>query len=202
MKTISKQAARSEHDVFWAEVSPCDHLLQLYTTDDAFLDSLEGFIAGGLKKGDACIVIATVPHRKGLERRLTERGVDLDTARQNDLYITLDAHATLSKFTVDGWPDDEKFYEIIGDILRRARGDGRHVRAFGEMVALLWADGHSAATVRLEYLWHNLCQAEAFSLFCAYPKIGFTDDMRGSLNEIRAAHSKLIGREPYPDAVF
>lgn len=92
----------------------------------------------------------------------------------------------------DNWPNDDRFYGTIGAVLASARGDGRHVRAFGEMVALLWANGHSGATVRLEYLWHNLCQAEAFSLLCAYPKIGFTDDMQASLNEILANHSRVV----------
>jgi hypothetical protein len=45
---------------------------------------------------------------------------------------------------------------------------------FGEMVALLWARGQAAATVRLEHLWQQFCKEHAFSVFCAYPKAGFT----------------------------
>jgi hypothetical protein len=93
---------------------------------------------------------------------------------------------------VRGWPDEDRFTQVVTDILTRARGDGRKVRAFGEMVALLWAQGNIAATVRLEFLWQKLCQSEGFSLFCAYPKAGFTRDLSDSITEICAAHSRVV----------
>lgn len=40
--------------------------------------------------------------------------------------------------------------------------------------------------------WHQLCQTEAFSLFCAYPKSGFTEDSSKSIREICEAHSRII----------
>ena len=81
------------------------------------------------------------------------------------------------------------------DVVVAAHGlgrDGRRVRAFGEMVALLWAQGHTAAIVRLEHLWHRMCQERGFSLFCAYPRVGFTQDVDASIREICAAHSKVL----------
>jgi hypothetical protein len=183
-------------DVFWAEVTPCDHLLQLYGEDDAFLDSLQSFVVAGLARAEAVVVIATRPHRTALESRLQTLGIDLEAGRKQNLYVAYDAHDTLARFMTSGWPDDEKFADVIGEIIRAARGNGRHVRAFGEMVAVLWAEGHSAATVRLEYLWHQLCEAEAFSLLCAYPKVGFTEDIEISLNKIRALHSRVVDFEP------
>ena len=58
--------------------------------------------------------------------------------------------------------------------------------------AVLWAQGHNAAAVRLEHLWHNPCKGEDFSLFCAYPKIGFTDYALKSMEDICTAHSQVI----------
>ena len=99
---------------------------------------------------------------------------------------------TLSLFMRNGWPDDERFAECIRAIVDRARAHDRPVRAFGEMVALLWAQGHNGATGRLEHLWHSLCQSEAFTLFCAYPRSGFTKDATESMQEICAAHSRRL----------
>jgi hypothetical protein len=65
------------------------------------------------------------------------------------------------------------------------------MRAFGEMVALLWAQGHNAATLRLEQLWNELIGQEALALFCAYPRIGATRDLTEVLAEVCAAHSKV-----------
>jgi hypothetical protein len=94
---------------------------------------------------------------------------------------------------VNGWPDDDLFTEVVTNLIVRSRGKERRVRAFGEMVAILWARGDTAATVRLEYLWKNLCQKEGFSLFCAYPKAGFTQDVAESISLICATHSKVVG---------
>lgn len=183
---------RGNFDIFWGEIAPCEHLVQIYEEDDVFLDSVEGFVAGGLKAGDGVVVIATDAHLAALEERLAGRGIDVDAAADDDRYIALNAEKTLAGFMVNGWPDEERFEAVITDLLTRARRDGRRVRAFGEMVAVLWARGHNSATVRLEHLWHRFCQAEAFSLFCAYPRCGFTKDADASIREICAAHSRLV----------
>lgn len=180
------------HDVFWGEMAPCEHLLQIYEDDAVLLDTLTGFVAGGLQSGESAVVIATAPHLEELERRLAAAGVDVAAARSDDQFIALRADRTLARFMVQGWPDENRFNEVISEIVVRARGRGRRVRAFGEMVALLWAQGHVGATVRLEHLWNKLCKAEAFSLFCAYPKAGFTKDSVVSLADICAAHTRQI----------
>jgi len=54
-------------------------------------------------------------------------------------------------------------------------------RAFGEIVAVPWSRSHNGATVQLERLWHAVFQKEAFSLFCAYPRCGFTRDASKSM---------------------
>ena len=179
-------------NVFWGEISPCEHFVQIYEDDIAFLDTLEGFIGNGLQAGDSAIVIATEAHLDALEARLTAQGVDLTTARREDRYIDLDAELSLARFMVNGWPDDRLFVAFVTGILKRARRKGQRVRAFGEMVALLWARGDHAATVRLEHIWQKLCQAESFSLFCAYPKVGFTENASASINTLCAAHSKVF----------
>ncbi len=60
------------------------------------------------------------------------------------------------------------------------------------MVALLWAQGHKADTVRLEHLWQAYYAEQGFSLFCAYPKSGFTEDAVQSVRTICATHSRLV----------
>ncbi len=182
----------SSSAIFWGEMAPCDHLVQLYEDEGAFLDSLEGFVAGGLLTGDAVIVIATKPHRDALAMRLRARDLDVAYAEASEQYICLDAEETLAKFMVDRWPNDELFHAMVRDLLGRARKSGRKVRAFGEMVALMWARGDNAATVRLEHLWHGLCSSEQFSLLCAYPRSGFTTDAAASIQQICEAHSRLI----------
>jgi hypothetical protein len=189
------KGATPNADIFWGELAPCEHLVQLYDEDDVFLDTLEGYVYGGLRAGDVVVIISTARHAKDLTERLRLRGIDVEQERRKRNFILYNAEETLHSFVSDdGWPNDDKFYKVIGKILRKARGpEQRRVRAFGEMVAVLWDRGQNAATVRLEHLWHKLCQNERdFSLFCAYPKAGFTDFALKSLQDICALHSRVI----------
>lgn len=180
---------------FWAEIGPCEHLVQFYESKQVFLDLLEGFVSGGLRTGEGVIVIATAEHREALNTRLTERGFDIKAASAADQYIALDAEETMSRFMVRGWPDEYLFTQMVTWLLSRAKGQGRKVRAFGEMVAVMWARGQQGPVVRLEELWHKLCHEKQFPLLCAYPRSGFNDDAMMSLKEICGAHSKIIGAD-------
>ena len=74
---------------------------------------------------------------------------------------------------VNDWPNEQRFHEVVGNLL--AQADGRHlwVRAFGEMVAVLWAEGRQEAALHLEKLWNRLSERYSFSLYCAYPTRAF-----------------------------
>lgn len=179
-------------DVFWGEIAPSEHVLQIYEHDKIFIDVLEGFVSNGFDSGDSVIVIATPEHLKSLNQRLRSQGYDLFSMTLQDQYIPLDAEATLSQFMINGWPDENLFYHLLSNLLLRARKRDRQVRAFGEMVAILWSQGFSGATVRLEHLWTRFCESEEFRLFCAYPKTGFTENAVESINKICGCHSKVI----------
>jgi hypothetical protein len=186
------QLPLNEVEIFWGELAPCEHVVQIYEDEVVFLDALEEFVDSGLRADEAVVVIATSLHLNALEDRLQANGFDLNAARARDQYIPLDAQATLSKFVVNGWPDDALFETLVGQILGRARKHGRRVRAFGEMVALMWHQGCQGGTVRLEHLWHRLCEKESFPLFCAYPRSGFTEDAPAAMKTICEAHSKVV----------
>jgi hypothetical protein len=190
--TESAWRTQARNRAFWGEMSPCDHAVQIYGDDEVFFDTLEGFVAGGIEAGEAAIVIATPVHLRALEGRLQNRGISLSIALSRQHYIPLDAEETLDQFMVQGWPDEDLFNELVMDLLKRAKGPGRRVRAFGEMVALMWAKGMNGATVRLEHLWHQFCHREGFALFCAYPRTGFTQDADISIREICDAHSRIV----------
>jgi len=177
---------------FWSGIASADHLCQLYGLDLHLIDALTAFVDVGLRAGDSVIVIATASHLHQLEQRLRGNWLDLDRARWEERYIAVLAQETLNRFMVDGWPDEEKFREVTGNLIGRARGSGRKVRAFGEMVALLWAQGNAGATIRLENLWNELQREEKFSLLCSYPRAAFGDDSAATLRTICSLHSRVI----------
>ena len=183
---------------FWAELKPCDHVVEMYEAEEDFLASLEQYVRGGLDAGDSVVLIATPAHLGALAQRLAQGGIELAAARENDRFIELDAEETLARFMVDGWPDEQRFRQVIGALLARAGAGGAPVRAFGEMVAILWAKKLYAATVRLEHLWQRLCGEEGISLLCAYPVSGPTDSTARSMREICQAHSHVITKLGLP----
>lgn len=181
--------APSETNISWGAISPCEHIVHIYEDDQDLLQTLEEFIVGGLRTGESVIAIATAEHLAELNERLNAYGVDV--AQRRKYYTCVEAGEALSRFLVDGWPDEELFTEFVNDLVERASSDGRRVRAFGEMVAILWAAGNPRATIRLEQLWNKFCHNGAFPLLCAYPKNGFPEKS-ASIKEICAAHSKVI----------
>lgn len=186
------QWKKTNTEIFWGEIAPCDHVVQIYENDGIFLDALTGFVGGGINAGDCVIVIATRSHLDALNARLLSYGIGIHTLIDDDRYIPLDADEILSEFMVNGWPEEELFMNAVSSLIRRGQRKQRRIRAFGEMVAVLWAQGLNGATVRLEYLWNKLSEQNEFCLFCAYPKTGFTQDINESIMSICGCHTKMI----------
>jgi hypothetical protein len=178
--------------VFWGEIAPYDHVVQIYEDKEIFMDTLVGFVGNGINSGDCVVVIAKSENLQALNQQLKAHAIRVDTLISEDQYIPLDAEEVLSGFMVNDWPDESLFLRFVYSIIERARAKNRELKAFGEMVAMLWEQGHYGATVHLEHLWNKICAQEPFCLFCAYPKSGFTQDPNESIKKICATHSRVI----------
>ena len=184
----------------WTLVGHRAHAVQFYQ-DEAFLaELLSRFVGASLVTGDSAIVVATARHREALAERLRSRGFDLTIPEKQGRYIPLDAATTLPKFMRGGMPDQTLFNEMVGRLVEDARdaargGRGR-IAAFGEMVALLWAEGNIAAALQLEELWNRLAEVYSFSLCCAYPMSGFVGNPHAApFLKICAQHTHVFPAE-------
>jgi PAS domain S-box-containing protein len=176
------------------------HRVQFYEADSFLIEALSGLIGNSLVAGDSGVVIATRAHREGLEQGLRARGVDVDSIRRLGRYVAIDAAETLAKFMVDDLPDEARFREVVGKVIERAleKSESRHVYAYGEMVALLLADGKGDALVRLERLWNELANELPFALCCGYPLKQFSNYPDEPLFlKICAEHSQVVPAESY-----
>ncbi len=182
----------------WGEIHDFDHFVQFCETDDFLITSVGKFVSTGLMQGDICIVLATQTHREGIDEYLKAAGLAVSAARAQGRYISLDAASVLSQIMVDGSVDPTCFYKVIGEIIQQAVKSRRNVRAFGELVALLWAQGNRAGAIRLEDLWNELARHYSFSLFCAYPMQGFDGEVyEKEFAEICQQHARVIPGESY-----
>ena len=106
-----------------------------------------------------------------------------------DRFVVLDADQTLSRFMRGDLPDTELFDDVVGTLLRKLAVTGRRMRAYGEMVALLWARGNVAGALALEDRWNALQESVSFSLMCAYPISDAGAPLAEGLSQIRARHN-------------
>lgn len=174
-----------------------EHAMYLYRESDSLVEALCDYIGPALAGGNAAILVVTPRHRDALEHRLMARGMSTYKASQQGRYIALDASETLSKITLDGMPDAALFELTIGGIISGARGFLRNghskIAVFGEMVALLSAQGKIEATIRLEQLWNDLAMKHSFSLRCAYPIANFSGEKSTQpLIRVCAEHSAVL----------
>jgi hypothetical protein len=172
-----------------------EHVVQLYGSDDRLLTTNVGrYLEEGLKRGDGLLVIATPEHRSSLARHLSNQTSYSGAVLEGRL-VFLDAAATLNRFLTNGVPDAELFGSVVGEALRSVRSNAERngVRAYGEMVGLLWRSGNCAAAIRLEELWNGLLTARAVSLFCSYPIDVFSPDFQVSnVDALLCAHTHLL----------
>jgi signal transduction histidine kinase len=182
-------------------VHPRDlHRVQFYKDEPFLVRSVAAHLAASLRAGGAAIVLATKPHRGQILEELTKLEIPADALMQR--FIAMEASEALSKFMLDGLPDPIRFNAVLQDLLRAAQGSARSafdpVSAFGEMVAVLWAEGKREAAVQLEQLWSDFTRAHSLSLLCAYPLAHFSrsEDQR-LFSRICAEHSSVIPAESF-----
>jgi PAS domain S-box-containing protein len=182
----------------WNAIGASEHFVQFYETDGYLVESVAGFLDKGLRGGEAAIIIATPEHRTRIEKNLNARGVAVSEARSRGQYVALDAAATLAAFMDGDAPDARRFAEAVGEIVVKLARNWPRVRAFGEMVALLWEDGKREAARHLEDLWNDLRKKCDFALFCAYPMKGFGAETDGpGLSDVCSCHTRVIPAESY-----
>jgi hypothetical protein len=171
------------------------HLVQMYGSDPLpLVRSVGRYLAEALNGSEGAVVIATAAHRDAFLAELETLGQDSGPALADGRLVVLDAHETLARFMVDGQPDAVLFEATIGPVLSALHDRfPAGVRAYGEMVGVLWEAGRFTAAIRLEEFWNALLRHGGFRLFCAYPidvcGDGFTS---ADVHAVMSTHTHLV----------
>ncbi|HEX3468586.1 MAG TPA: MEDS domain-containing protein [Candidatus Elarobacter sp.] len=171
------------------------HVVQLYDADEASLTRNVGrYFYEGWQLGEGMLVIAGQEHAAAFTAELERLGVDVAAAVRDHRLAVLDASSTLARFTVDGTIDRRLFRRTAEAALRALRPvGGAGIRAFGEMVGILWQAGGIDAAMELETLWNELQAEQRFGIFCAYPIDVFDAAFHaGAVDRLLCSHSELI----------
>jgi hypothetical protein len=171
------------------------HAVRFYENKASLARTVADFLGEAVALGQPGLMIATPVHREAVLAELRSRRVAIDEFQAAGDLLLLDARKVLATFMVDGMPDPTLFRTNVTaaiDHLCRGRHDCT-IRAYGEMVDVLWQDGLTAAAIRLEMLWNQLAMTHDFSLLCGYAMGSFYKD--AGMRDICAQHSHVIPAE-------
>ena len=174
--------------------------MQLYEADETSLTgNVARYLWEGLSRGEGALVIVTPEHEQLFTHCLLDLGADVESliaARQLLFRIAQD---TLAKFMVNGQPEWAHFERAIRAAMRQVgpAPAATGLRAYGEMVGVLWKVRQFSAAIRLEQLWNRLLEQSSFSLYCAYAIDIFGKEFEvGHLDGVLCAHSHLVPAQP------
>jgi hypothetical protein len=168
------------------------HAVKFYETHESLCRIVVEFLGEGMLAQQPALVIATPEHLAGIVAELEARHFDVAGMRAAGDLLLLDVSDMLAAFMVDGMPDAERFAARMTreiETVCRDRKD-RTIRAYGEIVDVLWKSGQEVAAIRLEMLWNKLAMTHNFSLLCGYSMGHFYKD--ASLAAIHDQHSHVV----------
>jgi hypothetical protein len=187
----------SPNDEFLSRLEPNAHLVHLYRDPAVLRNTVGRYLSDGFRSGESAVVIATRDHWNDFREELEARDHDPSRLQREGRLVVLDARSTLDGFMRRGMPDEGLFHGAIDPVLSTISASSPpNVRAFGEMVSLLWADRHFDAALRLEELWNRLAERSPFMLLCAYEGDTLTPEFHGLAAEsVFLQHSRVLPSE-------
>lgn len=175
------------------EAAPAaDHAVQVYDDLGELAVSVGRYLDAGFRRGEPAVVISTNDHLRVFSADVAGRGWEIEQLEAEGLLTHCDAQETLDRFMDGEAPSPERFEQVVGGLIDGVteRAPDKTIRAFGEMVDLLWKQGNEAGAIALEELWNELAKTRRFALLCGYHLDIFDIDVQTSaLPEIIRVHT-------------
>lgn len=172
------------------------HDVHFYDDDAYLVSAVSRFLGEGMHAGQPMIVIATKAHAARMQESL--KASSRDSFGNADI-TWLDARETLAAFMEGDMPNEEMFHATIGNVFDRvvAKRSYLVVRAYGEMVDLLWNAGNVEGAIALEGLWNDIAAKYSFNLLCAYSKgSSLKNSHNAAFHRICKHHGTVVPCEP------
>jgi len=170
------------------------HTVQFYDDERVLQEAVTRFLGEGMAAGEPILAIAVPERLAAILEGLGRQGFDVAQASREGRLTLLDAQHVLSSFMEGDVPDPERFRATLGGVIqhRLRRHGGSRMRAYGEMVDVLWKQGREDGALLLEDLWNDLARTHSFSLLCAHALDGFCSDAHAErFRAICAAHGRV-----------
>lgn len=172
------------------------HAVRFYETTESLCSVVAAFLGTGLVTNEPAVVIATPEHRSAIVAALRAVSFSVESLQASGKLLLLDAGDLLSTLMVNDTVDAVRFAGAATHAIGRVcTPQTRALRAYDEMVDLLWTRNQRAAAIRLETLWDRLTVAQGCSLLCGHAVKGLRDAGRQS---VCAQHSHVLAHNGVP----
>jgi len=171
------------------------HGVRFYDSERSLAKIVAEFLLEGFADSHPGIVVATPALRAAIVLDLAGRSADVVELQRSGQFLLLDCNEQLAAFMTDGQPDPARFNTMMCQAIERVcRGRTNcKVRIFGQMVDVLWRGGQQDAAIRVERLWNQLANKQAFSLLCGYAMGNFYKD--SDFQDICGQHSHVVSAD-------
>jgi len=174
---------------------PHVHPVKIYEDDEGLSKMVVTYLSEGLRQDETLLVVATPAHWDAFARGLRDLGFDPQERADAGQLTVLDAGGTLARLMTGELPNRARFEAVISQAMDAAMAwrPEAPLRAYGEMVDLLWQEGRLESALRLEECWQDLMKKRPFSLLCGY-KVSVLDspELAEAMEKICACHTALI----------
>ena len=170
------------------------HAVKFYADTNSLFTTVAAFLGQGFVDDHPAIIIATPAHTMAIIEHMRQLPVDVELAQRAGTLVLLDAEKTLASFMVGDTPDPDRFERTVGQLIRdlvAVHTGESQIRAYGEMVDVLWKEGRAEAAIRLEILWNGLASRFGFALLCGYAMGNFYKQAQ-LVEEICRQHTHVL----------
>jgi MEDS: MEthanogen/methylotroph, DcmR Sensory domain/Histidine kinase-like ATPase domain len=173
-------------------VLPAAHLVHFYSTPEGLAQSLSGFFAEPLKRGESVIIVARPEHRRAVDQALRDAGVDLAAELRAGRYVSLDVNETLAGFLADDRVSRQLFDSHAPGMILGAKRRTGNVHVYGELIAALLERGDVVGAMEFESMWGELLRESPFPLICGYPREALEGDLATVIDGVASVHDAFL----------
>lgn len=177
---------------------PKQHTAQLYSSAGFLGEAVGLFLAEGARRGEIGIVITTPEHDEVIRAGLRKQGIQPDELVAAGRLVMRDAVATLATVMKDGRLDHERVADEVNSLLQLGVRQNTSLRAYGEMVMLLWRGGNTVAAIELEQLWNKLIVGQRCAVLCGYHSETIAGSYPG-FGDVCREHVQVLPSERFLD---
>jgi hypothetical protein len=177
-----------------------NHIVRICRNITGQAEILTSYIKEGLLNNEGVIVIARPSLRKIVLSKLDALGFDSQLIKNQGQVRFFDAEFLLSNILIDGVIEEQAFRNLVEIPIQTTQSKFGKIRAFGEMVDILWQRDLQDMATQLEDLWEDLCAKQNLNFLCTYLLDNLDpNDYDSALEKIYKHHTYLGADSFNPD---